>query len=69
MQSAVVRKKRGGEEMKVSLAMLMKTNLEKMADGYPTTMLMKRRELYVFTTMCMKTNGVVRRDKPAGSRE
>ena len=41
MQSAVVPKKRGGEEMKVSLAMLMKTNLGKMADGYPTTMLMK----------------------------
>ena len=60
MQSAVGPKKRAGEEMKVSLAMLMKTNLEKMADGYPTTMLMKQRQLYAFTTMCMKTNGVIR---------
>ena len=58
MQSAVVPKTRGGEEMKVSLAMLMKTNLRKMPDGCPTTMLMKRRELYAITTMCMKTHGV-----------
>jgi hypothetical protein len=50
-----LRGKKGGPKMKVSLTMLLKTNVEKMSVLKSVTMLMKTSELYSFETMSMKS--------------
>ena len=55
-----------GENMKVSLAMLLKTNVEKMAENRSLTMLMKSKELKSLSGDVYENKWLIGRSQESG---